>query len=114
MIYRYIEQGVLEVFKKMSLKFKMLSAFLSASFVLIIVGALGFYSLRDLAAKYSHISTANLANAMELGKMHSKALDAQRSLLQAELTINPQVFAWNINNFVFSLDDYAEADKAKL
>src|SRR4051812_31095605 len=76
--------------EKLSLKTKMLCAFLAIGFLLLVSGAIGLVTLKDVSRKYAHVATDNLPNTVALGKMRYHAGEIIRRSMRAALARNDQ------------------------
>ena len=98
--------------KGFSLRTKMLGAFAGIAMVLVLVGGIGLFYLKDVSAKYTQVAKINLPNASELGNMRFYATDAVRNLIRAEQEttldeIKPLVAAMHKN-----IESYQASDTA--
>lgn len=100
------------MFKGFSLKAKMLAAFISVAMVLVLVGGVGFYFLRDVSAKYSHIGKVNLPRQDQLGTMKFLATDAVRYVIRAETAETPEALKGFLDGLQRDRELYKEVDQA--
>lgn len=99
------------MFSKLSLKAKMLSAFVGISLLLLVVGGIGWYSNRSVATIYSSITTQNLPNVQTLGRIRYRAQEVNRTMLRAFMAKTPEEVAHYTKEFNESLkvyDDYTK------
>lgn len=102
------------MFAKMSLKFKMLSAFIGLSMMLLVVGGIGWYSNRQVVGIYNVISSQNLPNVQAVGRMRYRAQEANRLMLRGSMATNPQEISRYSKDFEDTVARYDEITKKYL
>lgn len=93
---------------KLSLKTKMLFAFMGISALLLVVGGIGWYSNTKVVAAYNVIATQNLPNVNLTGRLRYRAQEANRLILRLTAAKNAE----EVNRFERELQEsfkiYAE------
>lgn len=102
------------MFAKMSLKFKMLSAFMGLSMMLLIVGGIGWYSNRQVVSIYTVISNQNLPNVQAVGRLRYRAQEANRLMLRGSMSNSPEDIARYSKDFEDSVVRFDEFTKKYL
>lgn len=74
----------------LSLKAKMLLAFVGISMLLLVVGGIGWFSNRQVVTLYNVIATQNMGNVQSVGGMKDFGQEANRALLRAVMTNDPK------------------------
>lgn len=87
--------------EKLSLKTKMLFAFMGISVLLLVVGGIGWYSNAKVVAAYEVIATQNLPNVNLTGRLRYRAQEANRILLRLTAAKNVE----EINRFKQELQE---------
>jgi len=99
------------MFKRMSLKWKLLSSFFMIAALLLIVGGVGWNSLKTVVSTYDHVATINLSNMNILGKMVHETQESKQIVLQILLTETPQEIEVLEKHYQETKAVFAEADK---
>lgn len=73
------------MFKKASLRLKMLSAFIGISMLLLVVGGISWVSNRSVVSIYNGIATQNMSNIQNVGRMRYRVQEANRLVLRSGL-----------------------------
>jgi len=73
------------MFAKLSLKAKMVSAFVGISLLLLLVGGIGWWSNKQVMAVYDSIANRNLPNVQSLGRIRYRAQEVNRTMLRAAM-----------------------------
>lgn len=100
------------MFNGFSLKAKMLAAFTSIAMVLVLVGGVGFYFLKDVSTKYSHIGRVNLPRQDQLGTMKFLATDLVRYVIRAETAATPEALKGFLDGIQKDRELYKDVDLA--
>jgi methyl-accepting chemotaxis protein len=78
----------------------------------MIVGAIGVFALRSTAAKYHHIASTNLPNAMLLGRMQFEADEVTRHYLRLMIPdAGKESYQKSLQEMEQSIASYEKADK---
>lgn len=99
---------------RLSLKAKMLLAFMGISMLLLVVGGIGWVSNKNVVTIYSSITNQNLPNIMSIGRLRYRAQEVNRVLLRASMTTTPQEFEKYNGLFKESLAIYSDFTKKYL
>nr|WP_295905758.1 methyl-accepting chemotaxis protein [uncultured Bdellovibrio sp.] len=102
------------MFSKLSLKAKMLSAFVGISMLLLVVGGIGWWSNKTVSAIYSSITTQNLPNIQNIGRLRYRAQEVNRTMLRAFMSKDPNEIAHYTKEFNESLKIYEDFTKKYL
>ncbi|MEN0059018.1 MAG: methyl-accepting chemotaxis protein [Bdellovibrio sp.] len=102
------------MFSKLSLKAKMLLAFVGISMLLLAVGGIGWYSNKRVVAIYNVIADQNLPNVQTIGRLRYRAQEANRVMLRSTMSKTPQEVEKYVNEFKESLDRNDELTKKYL
>ncbi len=97
--------------KKMSLKWKMLSSFFLIAALLLVVGGVGWKTLKDVVTNYDHIATVNLANMDILAKMVHETQEANQIALQVLVVETPEEITKLEREYAETKATFAAADK---
>ncbi len=98
------------MFKKVSLKWKLLSSFFLIAALLLTVGLIGWKSLKSVVFNYDHVATINLSNMNILSSMVHEAQEANQ-LMQEMMIVEPNEFDRIANDYNAAKKVFAEDDK---
>jgi methyl-accepting chemotaxis protein len=77
LISHQLRQREVIMFRKMSLKARLLAAFTAVAICVLATGALGFLALTRVAGSYSHVADINLAKTLALNRMLMAAVEVR-------------------------------------
>ncbi len=72
------------MFSRLSLKAKMLLAFVSISMLLLVVGGIGWVFNKNVVSIYTVITNQNLPNVQAIGRMRCRAQEVNRTMLRSD------------------------------
>jgi len=102
------------MFKKFSMRFKLLAAFFLLSTLLIISGSIGLKTLDLVASKYNILATNSLPNTLLVGRMRHLMQDLHRSMQEAVMAADRPHFEEARKAFQSSVDSYDNLTKKYL
>ncbi len=102
------------MFAKLSLKMKMITAFVGISMLLLVVGGIGWYSNRNVVGIYNVIANQNLPNVQTLGRVRYRAQEVNRTMLRATMAKTPDELEKYKNDYKESIAIYADFTKKYL
>lgn len=100
------------MFKKISLKLKLISSFLFLAILLLVVGLTGWQSLKSVSANYGHVAKINLGNMNTLRKMIRTSQQSARAAVQVLIAKDAGEIAELEKAYSAAKTEYAAADKA--
>ncbi|MGZ5279439.1 MAG: MCP four helix bundle domain-containing protein, partial [Pseudobdellovibrionaceae bacterium] len=99
------------MFKKLSLKWKLLSSFFLIAALLVVVGGVGWNTLKTVVFKYDHVATINLSNMNILAKMVHETQESHLIVARLLVTETSQEIEALEKEYHEAKAIYAEADK---
>jgi methyl-accepting chemotaxis protein len=100
------------MFKNLSLRIKMLAAFSSIAFCLLIVGGVAYVGLEGVISQYDHVVEVNFENAVALGKVRASQKDV---IIAISLLLGSHASADDLKNsqskLTAAFKDFEEAAK---
>lgn len=104
------------MFEKMSLKFKLVLAFVTISIFSIVVGGFSYFYLQRVVNGYENVIKANIGNQMAMADMKSSLdiIRAEQLKIIGLYKFKPMEMAKSIDNINSEITDYEKAEKAYL
>lgn len=102
------------MFKKASLRLKMISAFVGISLLLLVVGGISWVSNHSVVSIYNVIATQNTPNIQNVGRMRYRAQEVNRLVLKTGLARSPEEIAGYKKDYEASLKMYEDFTKKYL
>lgn len=100
------------MFNKLSLKFRLISAFLGTALLMLPVGYLGVRALKNCSEKYEHVAQVNMPNSSNVAAMRGWAREYFGLVLQLSLIGNsPDEHERLIKKLKTSIDNFDRYDR---
>jgi methyl-accepting chemotaxis protein len=96
------------MFSRLSLRFKLLAAFLFVSLLLGICGSIALVSMNTVVDKYDILASNSLPNTLIIGRMRHRIQDLHRSMLDALIATDQARFLEDKKVFEYSIGRYQE------